>query len=278
MYHGTRRSDQATLAAQLKYLARNFRVTPLEVLVQARPGDSDGGPPRIALTFDDGLRNNFTVLYPLLRDLDIPATFFVCPGLIESGRWLWNHEMRCRLQGLSREGLAEVARSLGTSSEGVEGVINWMKTLSQAQRTEAEELVRSATPGFLPSREEHEAFDLMSWQELLTLDPRLITIGSHTLTHPILTNLTHQQAEEEVIASRLRLETKLGRNAGLFCYPNGSYDPHVYRLVRANYQAAVSTEVGVLKSNPGSDLHRIPRIPSAVSAALTAWRLHRPGA
>src|SRR5207248_3345103 len=53
---------------------------------------------RAAMVFDDGLRSNVRVAYPILRALGIPATFFVCPGLIEERRWLWTHEARRRLR------------------------------------------------------------------------------------------------------------------------------------------------------------------------------------
>jgi peptidoglycan/xylan/chitin deacetylase (PgdA/CDA1 family) len=42
------------------------------------------GPPRatVSLTFDDGPEDNATVLPRLLEELEVPATLFVCPGLL----------------------------------------------------------------------------------------------------------------------------------------------------------------------------------------------------
>jgi len=130
-------------------------------------------PNEIVLTFDDGLRNNFTVVYPLLRELQAPATFFVCPELVESGRWLWNHELRCRLQSLPPEALAEVRSKLLAANASVEGMIEWIKTLKPPQRCWAEEMVRRVTPDFRPTRAQCEAHDMMSWNDLAALDPAI---------------------------------------------------------------------------------------------------------
>ena len=92
----------------------------------------------IVLTFDDGLRNNLTVVYPILRELQLPATIFVCPALVESGEWLWNHEMRCRLQTLAIPELVDVRMKLLTPGTTVDAIIEWMKTLQLQQRRTAE--------------------------------------------------------------------------------------------------------------------------------------------
>jgi peptidoglycan/xylan/chitin deacetylase (PgdA/CDA1 family) len=118
----------------------------------------------------------------------------------------------------------------------------------------------------------------MDWDELKSLDPGLIMIGSHTLTHPILVTLSQAEIVSELRESRRYLEQKLDRAIDFFCYPNGAYDARVYEAVKNNYRAAVTTETGVLNGKEQLDLHRLPRIPSAENPALTAWRLHRPEA
>jgi peptidoglycan/xylan/chitin deacetylase (PgdA/CDA1 family) len=280
MYHGATAESASSLSSQLRYLARNFKIVSLAAMVARLAQHGGAAPNEIVLTFDDGLRNNLTLVYPILRELQVPATFFVCPELIGAGRWLWNHEVRCRLQSLEQSALIELQRTLLVPHVSIEGTVDWIKTLQPVQRRRAEDVIRQATPDFCPTPAQHEAYDLMDWNELKALDPALITIGSHTLTHPILTTLTKDEIDHELRQSRRLLEQKLNREIAFFCYPNGSYDKRVYEAAKNNYTAAVTTETGVLggKIDAQFDLHRLPRIPSAENPALTAWRLHRPEA
>jgi peptidoglycan/xylan/chitin deacetylase (PgdA/CDA1 family) len=278
MYHGVSQQGAQALAEQLHYLVRHFKVVSLETMLDRLMNGSFSPAHEIVLTFDDGLRNNLTVVYPILRELQVPATMFICPALVESGQWLWNHEMRCRLQTLAPQNLAELRMKLLAPGTSVEAIIEWMKTLRLQQRRMAEATIRQATAGFQPTATQREAFDIMDWDDLRSLDCNLITVGSHTLSHPILTTLTAEEIESEILESRRCLEQQLQRKADFFCYPNGAYDKRAYQLVQKTYCAAVTTESGVLDGSQGLDLHRLPRIPSAESAALTAWRLHRPEA
>ncbi len=278
MYHGVTPQGAQALAEQLHYLVRHFKVVSLETMVDRLANGSFPLAHEIVLTFDDGLRNNLTVVYPILRQLQVPATMFVCPALVESGEWLWNHEMRCRMQTLAAPGLAELRMKLLAPGTSVDAIIEWMKTLRLQQRRMAEATIRQATAGFQPTATQHEAFDVMDWDDLRSLDCNLITVESHTLSHPILTTLSGEEIEAEILESRRCLEQRLERKVDFFCYPNGAYDKRAYQSVQKAYRAAVTTESGVLEGSQGLDLHRLPRIPSAESAALTAWRLHRPEA
>src|SRR5258706_12154965 len=106
-FHGTPAHTARALEAQLACLKRRFTVVHLRDLL-AGPFPA-GAPPRCALTFHDRLRNQVSTAYPILLRLELPATFFVCPGLIERGAWLWTHGMRQRLRhatGAARERLA----------------------------------------------------------------------------------------------------------------------------------------------------------------------------
>lgn len=256
MYHSTPARGAQALARQLRVIAHCCEVVPLEELAAdpARPGRRLRR--RAALTFDDGLRSNVTVAYPVLRSLGLPATFFVCPGLIDSGAWLWTHEMRRRLTTLAAPALRELAVHLG-SPVAVEGIVEWMKRLPIAERQRAEADIRAATPRFYPTAAERAEFDLASWQELRRLEPALVSIGSHTMSHPILSSLGAEQIDVEVRDSRAAIERELGRSADVFCYPNGDFNQAALEAVRRHYRAAVTESERAL---PHWDPHRMPRV------------------
>src|SRR5436190_364759 len=258
MYHGTPRRDAAALERQLGLVKLAFPVVPLDELLKKK-----GRRARVALTFDDGLRSNVDVAYPILRKLGVSATFFVCPGLIERGQWLWNHDVRERLRSLAPRALAELAEHLCAPC-GVEPIVDWMKTLNIAARRRVEDEIRAATPAFKPGDEQREEFELAGWRELERLDPKTVTIGSHTMTHPILTSLNEEETEAETRDSRATLEQRLGREVSIFCYPNGDLNAAALQSARRHYGSAVTTELGRLQGD--IDPHRLPRY-----AAMPGW-------
>jgi peptidoglycan/xylan/chitin deacetylase (PgdA/CDA1 family) len=278
MYHGISRSDQPLLAMQLEYFCRHFRVVSLDHLIESLANGWEPRRDEVVLTFDDGLMNNATVAYPLLARLGLPATFFVCPGLIDSGQWLWTHEARCRLRLLTPERTAALLRSWQCVHATEDGIVEWMKTLEPKARQAAEEKIRQATPEFQPRAADREACELMDWTTLGSLDPRIVTIGSHTLTHPILPTLDEAAIDFELAESRRLLEERLNRPVNYFCYPNGAHDLRTSKAARRTYKAAVTAENGVVTGGSSTDLHGLPRIPATRDRALMAWRLHRPKA
>ena len=263
MLHGIGGEDHPTdlFEEQLCYLKRHFRIVPLGELISGR------GAGAVALTFDDGLRNSLTDAYPVLRRLGLPATFFVCPGLVEERRWLWSHEMRARLAGLAPAARGNLFRG--------DDPIAWMKTLPPRERAIVEARVRAATPGFEPTPDQRQRYDLMDWDDLGSLDPAIVTIGSHTLTHPILTTLPPDDLSKEVRDSRRLLEERLGRPVRFFCYPNGSHDDRVVACVKEHYDAAVTADHGFFCQ--AGDPWRLHRILTGTEVPRLAWYLHRPG-
>ena len=86
----------ATFAAHLRWLGAHFRFVPLRE-AQERPADPDGAP-RVALTFDDGWRDNLTHAWPLLAAAGAPATVFLATDWIAAaesdGRFLAPDDVR----------------------------------------------------------------------------------------------------------------------------------------------------------------------------------------
>jgi peptidoglycan/xylan/chitin deacetylase (PgdA/CDA1 family) len=253
----------------LRWLKRRFDVVPLRSIVAAANNGAVGR--KVALTFDDGLRSNVEIAYPLLHRLALPATFFVCPGLVDRGSWLWTHEMRRRLLRLDDTARGELAREWN-APQGIEGFVEWMKALDVAARKQVEQRVREATPRFVPTPDEREEYDLASWQDLRRLDAAVVAIGSHTLTHPILPGTAPAELECEVRDSRRLLERGLERPVDLFAYPNGDHNEAVAACVRKHYRAAVTASFGWIRR--GADTHRLPRLGAPRGVLRLARRIY----
>ena len=102
----------------------------------------------------------------------------------------------------------------------------------------------------------------VSWQDLKTManDP-LVTIASHSKTHPALTKLSDQKLAQEVVDSKKILESKLARPVQYFTYPYGNYDARVKRVVaNAGYRAAIAFATPTERfANQSTDLLSLAR-------------------
>lgn len=95
-------------------------------------------------------------------------------------------------------------------------------------------------------RDSSAAGTFMSWQDAGDLVARGHEIGSHTLSHPVLTRLRPAALAREVTTSKARLEERLGITISTFAYPYGAQNDRVVEAVAtAGYQTAVSTISGM---------------------------------
>ncbi len=110
-------------------------------------------------------------------------------------------------------------------------------------------------------------------------------VGSHTITHPILSRCHPAMVRQEIAEGREALEALVRRPVTLFAYPNGrpgwDYGPeHVAAVRNAGFRGAVSTGPGAAR--PGSDPFQIPRFtpwdqtPGRFAARLLLNARHRP--
>jgi peptidoglycan/xylan/chitin deacetylase (PgdA/CDA1 family) len=72
-------------------------------------------------------------------------------------------------------------------------------------------------------------------------------IGSHTISHPLLTRIPITDARVEINDSRIKLQNRFGQEINSFCYPRGYSNPEIQEaVVEAGYTSARSTLVGYL--------------------------------
>jgi len=100
----------------------------------------------------------------------------------------------------------------------------------------------------------------LTWDEVIEMsESGVISIGSHSMTHPWLPTQPDQKLDSEIAGSKRAIESHLGKEVGEFCYPLGGFNKNVReKVINAGYKIAVTTNPG--KKYPKQDLFAMKRI------------------
>ena len=219
----------------------------------------------VAITFDDGYRDNHDIAFPVLRRHGVPAAFFIATGFIDQRLLPWWDAiaMQVRETGAASLDLAPwQAGSLaldGDRESAIRQVLGIYKRLSFDQTGPFLERLAAETGISPPASVDDEWMD---WNMIRALARGGMTIGGHTVTHPILSSLDEDAQRAEIDGCARRLREELGIAMTHFAYPVGSrtaFDDGTRRLLReAGVRQAFSFYGGVADGD--SDMLDLQRI------------------
>jgi peptidoglycan/xylan/chitin deacetylase (PgdA/CDA1 family) len=211
--------DRARLRAQVTALAEVGDVVDLLALLDPPAGR---GRPRFALTFDDDYPQHVTGALPVLRDLGVPATFFLSGRVLHGlGPYWWE-----RLEQLVAAcGVAAAGRALGIAAGSPQAL---------AAACEADPGAQQRLAAIAPA-----AGPPLGVDGIRALAGAGMTIGFHTVRHPLLPALDDGGLAAALSVGREELAAVAGRPLRLFAYPHGKADARVAAAARAaGYRAA----------------------------------------
>lgn len=249
-------------ARQIDYLKAHYSIRPLYEIVTGLRGQVDFctgfKKPLLAITVDDGYRDNYELMFPIVKQKQIPVTVFLSTDFLDSGRVLWAvriHEiiMHTSLTRLKRP----IELNLQTFKERVLAAQILKEFLAPIAPLERLEIIEEMAAELKVDRQ--SKLRPLTWSQVREMSSYGISFGSHTAHHSILTKVPKDVMYKEITDSRDRMEAETGHQPKLFSYPNGNYDDDVANcLRRAGYQAAVTQDPGI--NLPDSVFFRLRRI------------------
>jgi peptidoglycan/xylan/chitin deacetylase (PgdA/CDA1 family) len=250
-----------TFRKHLDFLKKHLIVLPLgELVKRIEDGKSVNGC--CSITFDDGWIDNYTVAFPILKELNVPATIFIVTSYVGAHKLFWPEEFSLLIQqaGLARSPLPPNISSLlffnkkYDEKNALNQAIEVMKLQTPDQREDILDSLRSISSGYLPPKM------MIDWEEVRIMhESGLIDFGAHTANHVILTQVPLWRAEQEIMQSQYDIKSQLGFEADLFAYPNGNFSKDLQsKLKKSGFRAAVTTHKDMLHRN--TPVYEIPRI------------------
>ena len=247
------------LAKTLRALANSHKIVGLNDVATLAESDFAVDAPTALVTFDDGYRDNLTEALPILRDLKIPATFFLTTDFLEGARIPW------------WDRIARTVRRSTVATLTLDHPARVVVNLRDTPRDQAiYEVVRAYRDNpvddedaYFAALEDRAAVPcdvndaarglFLSWDDVRAAAGSGIDIGAHGQTHRRLSWLSEAEQRQELERSKALLVSCLNRAIVALAYPYGwpgAFDATTERLARATgYRIAFSAEDGV--NRPG---------------------------
>jgi len=238
---------------QMQYVKKNFNPITLAMLIDSLEGKIELPKNPIVITFDDGFDDNYHIAFPILKELEIPATIFISTSYIETDETFWYEKLANFL--LSHETEVEVPEldislsaenSMEHRRENYSRMVEKLKQVPNVLRLECIENL------FDKYNVDYSSVGLsirqlsatLSWSQLKEMSDSVFEIGSHSVTHPVLSTLSDSKLAEELENSKSVLESKLGIEIKTIAYPVGmeyAFNSEVEEAAkRAGYSLALS--------------------------------------
>jgi peptidoglycan/xylan/chitin deacetylase (PgdA/CDA1 family) len=240
---------------QISYMKRNHWLITLEEALAFVDGTikEKVRRSRVLITFDDGFLDNYEVAFPILNSHGVQGVFFLCTSLVGSCHVPWWDHIAYLVKTAQRRRFSlrypsELAVDIDRngSRESLRAILREYKKPENTDHTRfiqelAEEAQGEDPPGTLRR--------FLSWDEARTMVRGGMAIGSHTHSHPVLSQLEPERQFEELSQSRAILKQQIGLEADSLAYPVGattSFSALTQQLAQeAGYRAAFSYYGGV---------------------------------
>jgi peptidoglycan/xylan/chitin deacetylase (PgdA/CDA1 family) len=274
-------TGQRGMQRQFAFLRRFANVVDLDEALTALAAGRPLPPRAVAITFDDGYRDQLQLAVPMLERLGLPATFFLIPGVLSRLVRPWWELVAWAFMRASREAVVwqGVTYPLGSPTErrsSLLAVNELLKQRSRAARDEAlEELTGACAPVGHPGDEEM----FLDWDGARQLVRPGLTIASHTFHHSILSQEDGEAQQQDLRESRRQLEQELQVEVDLLAYPNGrvgDWDGATLTAAsQAGYRHAVTTMPGWNRpTTPPYEILRFIQQPERGAPGLAIVPLH----
>ncbi len=208
--------NEAQFRADLDFLLQHY--TPINDLDAVRKGV----PNSFLLSFDDGLEEVYSVVFPILKEKNLKAVFFLNPDFIDNHQSLYKHDISVIITHL---------KALNFKIEKLNGIA---ALLNFEFKDKADFLSKIKN---IPFKDKHKIVPVLDYLNidiknyLSTQKPYLskaqvqemidygMFFGGHTMSHPPLNQLSHEEKKAEIINSIDWVKREFNLSYAVFAFP-----------------------------------------------------------
>ncbi|WP_411746838.1 polysaccharide deacetylase family protein [Reinekea sp.] len=228
----------------------------------------------VAFTLDDGFAEQAEVALPLFEKHKIPVTLFLATDMLDKKSWSWDYKLEYIIQHTKHKQVKTILAGQPFTADiasydqkrSFTRKIRWfLKAYSIGETHKSVQHLAHSLDVQVPI-EAPAQYRSMTWQQAKQAESNYVQFGPHTCAHNVLSQLSGEEAKQEIERSWQRIQEELSNPCPVFCYPTGR--PNVdfgmrekQIVANAGFKSALSAESGYIdiKNKHKNDIYSLNR-------------------
>jgi peptidoglycan/xylan/chitin deacetylase (PgdA/CDA1 family) len=218
-------------------------------------------PHSLLVTFDDGFREAFEAMSPVLYRKGVPAVFFVNSAFIDNKMLSYEHKKSLIIEYFLRDPsrhIRDVSRILKVLDRPVPLILRIINNLAYKERAIIDRIGAAIGMNFESYLRAHRPY--LTREQLVKLASSGFYIGSHSIDHPRYRDITIEEQIKQTEESTNYIRSLFGLKYGLFAFPHSDYGvPSVFfeKLAESNLVDLTFGSSGLLDDSMNTHIQRM---------------------
>ncbi|MBI3999904.1 MAG: glycosyltransferase [Candidatus Omnitrophica bacterium] len=263
MYHRVRNESDPffpsvslkTFQKQMEYVNHHYKVLSLDEVVAMWKQGNAVPPQSLVVTFDDSDIDTWSLIRPVTERFKIPLTVFLAVEPMNGSGFTWTDLLRWWIKLTEKERCIlhlnghSSEWSLETRGERLQTLRELSIILKHLENGQRKVAMKQLEEGLAVERTALPSNWVLTKTQIKSSHHDLVKFGAHTLSHPILSRMSREEARYEIFECKRKLEEILSEKVEHFAYPNGEAgdftEAHIELVRRAGFHSACTTILGL---------------------------------
>ncbi len=247
----------------LDMLLKNFRPLDLHTLIKAVKEKVPVRKPSFFLSFDDGLKEFYEIVAPVLLKKGIPATCFLNSAFIDNKDMFYRYKVCLLIKEISKRKralLPLVNNWLAEREFQIPSYRHFLLKIDYRQKNLADELANLIHLDF--KKYLHEQKPYLTTENIQKLVKKGFTFGSHSIDHPEFSNIPQEEQVRQVVESTTVITETFYLPYKVFSFPFTDFGIQHDLFEKINQAAHFDLTFGCAGMKKDSYYNHLQRIPA----------------
>ncbi|MBN2682863.1 MAG: polysaccharide deacetylase family protein [Bacteroidales bacterium] len=204
IYHLYKYRNILHFIGDINFFKENFNFVSLHEILAYKRGEIKLPKNALHLSFDDGLQEIASFVAPLLKEHNIPATFFVTANFVDNKEMFYKFKQSLLLEEIKYHPETEI-----TESD--------IREINYLNRNELDKFAKEMNYSFEKYLEERKPF--LTSQQIEELIKMGFSIGAHSIDHPRFKEVDKEEQIRQILASTKKIKEKFNLEYSVFAFP-----------------------------------------------------------
>ena len=258
----------------IDFVLKYYKPIDINTLIDLASDNKSQKENSVLFTFDDGLKEVYEVIVPILKAKGIPAIFFINSGFVDNRDLFYRYKASLLIEeinskNISRSVLDNIAAKLKIRIRDKNQIIKQILSIDYNSKKELDEIAQIIDLDFDVFLKQEQPY--LTHDQITSLIDQGFTIGSHGIDHPEYYKILFSEQVRQTTESQQFVKKEFNTKYNLFAFPFTDYkvSKHFFEAIYSSTNPVVDLSFGCAGLKDENFRNHLQRVPMEIEGKST---------